>query len=206
MGLLNKLFGGREASPVSVPASSQFHESEATTEQSGSKNAPRRELIHVVLRDTMRKHGIPSDWIDCRVLTMVSRRNVSGMHVTFIVRQGHDNLLAYVYPFQDSFRMELAKYEPRYDEWLMSTSWQFEGSGSSAPGQPANWGVGAPVASAVSAAPSPAPAAASQEDDVQADLKALFAIRDAVLKGEPSDEPMDFQPTRPGFEDSGTKR
>ena len=206
MGLLNKIFGGKETqSNSSPPASSLFHESEATTEQSGSKNAPRRELVHVVLRDTMRKHGIPSDWMDCRVLTMVSRRNVTGIHVTFIVRQGHDNLLAYVYPFQESFRAELAKYEPRYDDWLMSISWQFDGTGAAPSGMQGGWGLGAPVAASVT--PAASAVSATQEDDVEADLRALYAIRDAALKGEPAqDEPMDFQPTRPGFEDSGAKR
>jgi hypothetical protein len=200
MGLLNKIFGGKETQAnSSPPASSLFHESEATTEQAGSKNAPRRELVHVVLRDTMRKHGIPSDWMDCRVLTMVSRRNVTGIHVTFIVRQGHDNLLAYVYPFQDSFRAELAKYEPRYEDWLMSVSWQFDGTGAAPPGGQGGWGVGAPVAAAA------AVAAHEEEDDVEADLKALYAIRDAALKGDSADEPIDFQPTRPGFEDSGKR-
>jgi len=201
MGLLNKIFGKDNPSNGAPPASSLFHESEATTEQSGSKNAPRRELVHVVLRDTMRKHGIPSDWMDCRVLTMVSRRNTTGIHVTFIVRQGHDNLLAYVYPFQDSFRGELAKYEPRYEDWLMSISWQFDGQGTAPAALKGGWDVAAPVAAAVAAAP-----ALLEEDDVEADLKALYAIRDAALKGETLDEPMDFQPTRPGFEDSGTKR
>src|SRR5882724_5634186 len=99
MRFLKKIFGGFTSS-----RSSQFHESEtnlgtATT----SPNAPRRELVKVVLRDTMRKHAIPSDWIDCRILSAVTRQHKSGMHVQFIVREGEARLLEYVHAFQDSF-------------------------------------------------------------------------------------------------------
>jgi hypothetical protein len=37
------------------------------------------------------------------------------------------------------------------------------------------------------------------DDDVAEDLQALFAIRDAALKGPGSAPPADFEPTRPGF-------
>jgi hypothetical protein len=197
MGLLQKLFGGKEAAS-SVPASSQFHESDATTEQQGSSNAPRRELVQVVLRDMIRKHGIPSDWMDCRILSAMTRRRVPGMHVQLIVRQGHDELLNYVYAFQESFLREIEKFEPRYQDWLLSLAWQFEGKGSlgSAMPDPAKW------AEAQGARP---PATTPDDDGVAEDLKALFAIRDAALKTA-GDEPPDFQATRPGFEDSGTKR
>ena len=205
MGLLQKLFGGKDAGP-SVPASSQFHESDTTTEQHGSNNAPRRELVQVVLRDMMRKHGIPSDWLDCRILSVVTRRHVSGMHVQFIVRQGHDELLTYVYAFQESFLREIEKFEPRYKDWLMSLAWQFEGKGSLGFGMPdpAKW---AETTAAAEAAAALGPDTIAEEDDVAADIRALFAIRDAALKpARTGDEPPDFQATRPGFEDSGAKR
>lgn len=126
MGLLNKLFGGRDAGEMRSP-SSQFHESETTAQQAGSSNAPRRELVQVVLRDTMRKHGIPSDWIECRILSVVTRKQVSGMHVQFIVGKAQSGLLHYVHAFQDSFWEEIEKFEPRAREWLLSLAWQFDG-------------------------------------------------------------------------------
>lgn len=205
MGLLGRLFGKDKAAeaPPSQPATSQFQESEIT-EQAGSRNAPRRELVQVVLRDTMRRHGIPTDWIDVRILTAVNKRHVSGMHVQLIVKQGHDNLLTYVYAFQESFMREIEKFEPRADEWLMSIAWQFQGKGSlgHVMPDPQMWSAAAPGATApplVAGMPEE-----DQHDDVEADLKALFAIRDAALKDEEAD-PADFQVTRP-FEDSGKPR
>ena len=95
MGWLHKIFGeGKDGEGASRSGltTSQFHEIEGTAgEDAASRNAPRRELVQVLLRDTMRKHGIPSDWIECRILSTVSRSGRPGMHVTFVVRQAHDN-------------------------------------------------------------------------------------------------------------------
>src|SRR6185369_13473095 len=127
MGLLNRFFGKGEAAPEAPPESSQFHESETTAQDLGSKNTPHRELVQVVLRDTMRKHGIPSDWIDCRILSVVTRNRTAGMHVQFIVGERQGALLDYVHAFQDSFWQEMEKFEPRAREWLFSVAWQFDG-------------------------------------------------------------------------------
>jgi hypothetical protein len=196
MGLLKKIFGGdREAQ--SVPAqSSQFQDSEPTTEAGGSKNTPRRELVHVVLRDTVRQHGIPSDWIECRVLSAVSRKGVSGMHVQLIVRDGHERLLSYVPAFQTSFMDGLRKFDPRFADWLMSLSWQFDGidanNGHQAMPSPGSWGGSAAAGDFVS----------TQDEEVERDIKALFAIRDAAMQPEPPAPPppeqKDFEETRPG--------
>jgi hypothetical protein len=125
MQLIKKMFGRpAETSPAPGSESAQFQESDNNSE-SGSRNAPRRELVQVVLRDSMRRHGIPSSWIDCRTLSVVTRSQRTGMHVQFIVRDGIDRLLTYVPAFQTSFLEEIARFDPRVDDWLFSVSWQF---------------------------------------------------------------------------------
>jgi hypothetical protein len=195
MGLLKRLFGG--GARTDEPVTSQFHEGETTAQQSGSANAPRRELIQVVLRDAMRKHGIPSDWMDCRILSVVTRKHKAGMHVQFIVRQGEERLLEYVHPFQDTFWKELEKFEPRPREWLFSLAWQFDGDHG------ANGGV---LASADGWSDDTQPPEADTRpqddhpDDVESDLQALYAIRDAamsqpvVLAADPGAEPTAASP------------
>jgi hypothetical protein len=42
------------------------------------------------------------------------------------------------------------------------------------------------------------------DDDIEQDLAALFAIRDAALQAAP--QPPDFEPTRPGFQNSADDR
>jgi hypothetical protein len=181
MGLLNRLFGGRagagadaDASGHTQPQSSQFHESETTAQLHGPKNAPRRELVQVVLRDTMRKHGIPSDWIDCRVLSVVTRQHQSGMHVQFIVCKGQTRLLNYVHEFQESFWEEIEKFEPQARDWLFSLAWQFDGGSSRTSRSMPTFGADAQASGDTQ--PSDL-----GEDDLESDLQALYAIRDAAL-------------------------
>lgn len=213
MGLLKRLFGGKDGGRDAAGAPmSQFEDSETTTELS-SKNAPRRELVQVVLRDTMRRHGIPSDWIECRILSVMSTRRGPGMHVQLVVRQGDDRLLTYVHAFQESFLREIEKFEPKADEWIFSLSWQFEGKPVQTHKEmpaPSTWDkvatrlapVQAPRVPAAPAPAAPMPAPPPAEDaELEQDLKALFAIRDAVLKDNVADEDEhpEFAPTQPGF-------
>jgi hypothetical protein len=218
MGLIGRIFGGDKGREGAGSHSTQFHESEPdSSDEEGSRNAPRRELLQVIMRDTMRKHGIPSDWIECRMLSTVNRVGRHGLHVNFVVKQAHDRLLAYVFAFQDSFERELARFEPRARDWLLSLGWEFQGFNAAEMPDPKTW------AHSGSAPLTPMPGLAGQgfaptqdpmqdaeppksDDDVQKDLAALFAIRDAALADaargpNPEDRP-DFQATQP-FADSG---
>lgn len=181
MGLMKKIFGGATTGTASVPAAaSQFHDSTTTVDQAKARNAPRRELVQVVLRDTMRKHGVPSDWIDCRILSVMTRQHKAGMHVQFLVRQGDEQLLNYVHAFQESFWDEILKFEPQAHEWLFSVAWQFYGK--AVRGFAPMPGAGSWVDE-----PGPAPKAADSQpphdeaEDLASDLQALYAIRDAAL-------------------------
>ena len=243
MQLIKKMFGRTPgAGPAPGSESAQFQESDNNSE-SGSRNAPRRELVQVVLRDSMRRHGIPSAWIDCRILSVVTRSNRTGMHVQFIVRDGTDRLLSYVPAFQTSFMEEIARFDPRVDDWLFSVSWQFmhfDAKVASLMPDPALWAgttAGAPLQAqsitatapvplppvaatpAPTAAPTPAPtpaptrapvqaapaaaaaAAPADDDEVMEDLQALYAIRDAAMRGSAAPGPTgekDFESTHPG--------
>jgi hypothetical protein len=125
MGLMKKIFGAgiTDTGSAVLP----FSESQLAAGHTRSRNDPRRELVQVVLRDTMRKHGIPSDWIDCRTLAAVNRDQKSGVHVQFVVRKGDDQLLNYVHAFQESFREEIGKFDAQAAQWIFSVAWQFEG-------------------------------------------------------------------------------
>lgn len=243
MELIKKLFG-RPAGAGSGPESAQFHESETATD-AGSRNAPRRELVQVVLRDSMRRHGIPSAWIDCRILSVVTRSSRTGMHVQLIVRDGADRLLTYVPAFQRSFTEEIARFDPRVEDWLFSLSWEFHNLSQVASvtmPDPKVWtGISAAAPLTPIATPAPPPAMAPpvreelapapvlavpapapvpvrskrrqaavvdpvRDQEVQEDLQALYAIRDAAMRqgrpapAGPSGE-QDFESTRPGADD-----
>ena len=125
MGLIDKIFGGGTHHPAGNSKLSEFRDSIVTTEQAVTPTAPRRELVQVVLHQTMRKHGIPSDWLDCRILSVVKHRHKPGMHVQFLVRRGDEQLLQYLHAFQESFWEEIEKFEPQARQWLFSVGWEF---------------------------------------------------------------------------------
>jgi hypothetical protein len=222
MGLIDRIFKGKDkdGNGPGGPASSQFYESEPSSGDEHSRNAPRRELVQVMLRDTMRKHGIPSDWIECRVLSTVSRSGRAGLHVNFVVKSAHQQMLGYVFAFQDSFERELARFEPRARDWLLSLAWEFHDFKVDDLPDPKTFAASGPAPlaelkeahTAMSFAPTQDPMAEEDarksEAEVESDLKALFAIRDAALADAAGKKPPpghgDFQVTQP-FRNSGNK-
>jgi hypothetical protein len=210
MGLLKKFFGGRDAAPEEPPASSQFHESETTAQEQNSRNAPHRELVHVVLRDTMRKHGIPSDWIESRILSVVMRNRMSGMHVQFIIGKEEPRLRDYVHAFQDSFWTELEKFDPRARDWLFSVAWQFDGPApptkDSLPG-PSGWhGPDSGWQGQDSGMDGDTQPPEIGADELASDLRALYAIRDAALSQPADTAPMPPAPSPPDGREDGAGR
>lgn len=211
MGLLDKFLktDHRGSGSQSVlPSDTQFEASDAAPESdAAARTAVRRELIQVTLRESMRRHAVPSDWLEVRMLPVVSRRNRNGLHVQLVVRQGQASLLNYIPAFQSDFMAEIEKFDPRAWDWLRSISWQFAGITSASPGErpaaaePSPGGpAGAAAASAAAADALRESTADAAQDDVSEDLKALFAIRDAALQDD-SVQP-DFEPTRSGDDDA----
>jgi hypothetical protein len=196
MGLMKKIFGtGGDAKPPGTASLPAFRESETTVEKAKERNAPRRELIHVVLRETKRRHGIPSDRVGCRSLSVVTRQHKSGMHVQFIVHKGDEQLIKYVHAFQDAFWTEITRLDPFARQWLFSLAWQFDGmpaEGFAAMPMPAS--VPREEAEARDKQPPEAGDTLPGEEDaedLESDLAALYAIRDAALSapGELADVP-----------------
>jgi len=173
MGLMNRLFRGGEGRAGS---SSQFPESQVQTslEQTKSRNSPRRELVKVVLRETMRRHGIPSDWIDCRSRSVLTRQHKSGMHVQFLVLQADHQLLKWVHAFQESFWEQILRTDPTARDWLFSVGWEFYGKSvqdfSVMPG-PGAW-----KQETQAQFTDTQPGDAGEEDDLATDLQALQAV------------------------------
>jgi hypothetical protein len=207
MGLLDKFFRTDRNGPVSVPPSgTRFQDSEPDTDdgrQEQERNTHRKELIMVTLRETMRRHAVPSDWMEVRMLPVVNRKGRNGLHVQLVVKEGQASLLNYIPAFQSSLMAEIEKFEPRAWDWLQSISWQFAGitatSGGELPGA-GQWRAAAVGGATAAAGPATHPGDLAADDDVAQDLQALFAIRDAALQqAAPGQTPPDFEPTRPGF-------
>jgi hypothetical protein len=139
MSLMKKILGGGRGKEKDGNGargeSSQFAESRSanSVEQTKSRNAPRRELIQMTLRETMRRHGIPSDWIDCRSLSVLTRQHKSGMHVQFLVRKADHQILPWLHALQESFWEQILRTDPKAHEWLFSVGWEFYGKSEQGP-------------------------------------------------------------------------
>lgn len=205
MGLIKKIFGAGEVAEAKPTAgsSTQFAESQTALEKTKSRNAPRRDLVKVVLRETMRKHGIPSDWIECRSLSVLTRRHKSGMHVQLLVRKADQQLLPYVHAFQESFWEQVLRMDPTAREWLFSVGWEFYGPAgrgfSDMPGA-GSWDTQGDT-QAMDTDPQPLPAREVQaragvDEDVVSDLQALQAVMSAPaeLSSLPDAQPRKHKP------------
>jgi hypothetical protein len=179
MGLMKKILGRGANGTTAADESPQSDESDKAADHSKGRDT-RRELVQVVLRDTMRKHGIPSDWIDCRILSMQTQRK-AGMHVQFVVRQGDEQLLNYVHAFQDSFWEEILKFEPQAREWLFSVAWQFCGKAERGFAPPPSPDARTDATALQESEEGDTQPQNEDAEDLESDLQALYAIRDAAL-------------------------
>lgn len=189
MNIIRRLLGHRRAERASTPSQPDAT-AESRFSEAGSRNATRRELIRVVLRDALRRHGIPAAWLLGEILTVAGRNQQTRMHVRLVVRHWDERLLRYAFAFERSFLREIERFEPQAADWLRSISWQIAAdSGCPYPEMPEPTMWGAPVTNEDPAA------------DVREDLERLFAIRDlenAKHAARDSDEPgSDFEPTQP---------
>jgi hypothetical protein len=94
----------------------------------------RQQLIQVLLRDTARRAGIPSNWLDCQMLVTANPTRGEGMYLRIIMKQWDLRLLTYAAAFQKVLMADIMRFEPRASDWLHGISWQLDG-GDSCPHQ-----------------------------------------------------------------------
>lgn len=185
-------------------------ESQHTIEDN-SDNGTRRQLVQTLLRECLRRNGIPPGWIECQMLVVNSRSRGPGMYARLVLRHWDPRLLTYTYAFQKELLAAIAQFEPQSSIWLHGVSWEFN-VGDKCPypdmPDPAIWRESSPhaVPAVTAAAPADATAAVAStatgaDDEVLRDLKdlqSMFAARDASLEEKAaSGAQTDFQPTEP---------
>jgi hypothetical protein len=132
MSFLKRVFGAGGASAPT--ASSRTHSQSQVHSQSASglsqqsavaQNTTRRELLRVVLRDTLNRHGIPAGWITAEVLTSTSRTGERGVHWRMIVKHWDPRLLTHGIAIQHALIKRVTTFDPLASAWLSGISWQF---------------------------------------------------------------------------------
>lgn len=216
MKKLSGWFGGSLVAPRnSLLASSRISQSSMLDD--GSETATRGQLVQVLLRDLVRKSGMPPGWVQCQIQVMNSRSRGQGIYVRLVVKHWDERLMKYAFAFQKALLTDIVQFEPKAASWLQGIAWQLEVAGScpltELPG-PQFWQ--APVVSTTATKPIvpvdafdiiPMPAnavitaveAPAPPDDPAQDLERLFAIRDKELADMSSDNlmPAGYENTQP---------
>jgi len=216
MKKLSSWFGGSLVAPRnSLLASSRIPQSSMLDD--GSETATRGQLVQVLLRDLVRKSGMPPGWVQCQIQVMNSRSRGQGIYVRLVVKHWDERLMKYAFAFQKALLTDIVQFEPKAASWLQGIAWQLEVAGScpltELPG-PQFWQ--APVVSTTATKPIvpvdafdiiPMPANAvisavevpAPPDDPAQDLERLFAIRDKELADMSSDNlmPAGYENTQP---------
>ncbi len=222
---VSSLFGSRRSTPPPNSLHSPSRDCPLSIED-GSENAARRQLVQVLLRDLLRKSGIPADWVECQMLLVSSRRRGTGMYVRLVLKHWDTRLMDYLPAFQNTLLADIRRFEPQANDWLLGIFWQFELEGScphqTLPGKEFWQEQEKPADSTPAVTPSPAPTALAPQviDDVAdaapaltsftplrqqrknsatADLERIFATRDKELLEQAGEgiTPVGYEKTQP---------
>jgi hypothetical protein len=219
MSLFSGFGFGRRARNEAPPLS-QLGPPPSQMAGSGSQGRSRRELLRVVLRDTLYRHGIPAAWFDAEVLVSTSRTGERGIHWRLVVKHPDPRLLTYTVALQHALIKRLTTFDPLASAWLTGVSWQYSlPEDAPCPGlpHPATWkeAPGAPLPPVAATAPTGGAAdviagpgvheptadqARQNSADARADLEGLFAARDADFRRHAAGEDAATQPMFLGTE------
>lgn len=127
-----KLFSstGMNQSPAgnsSLPNSRIQHQSIL---HDGSETATRGQLVQIMMRDLVRKSGIPPGWVQCQLQVVTSRTRGEGIFVRLVVKQWDERLMKYAFAFQKALLTEIVQFEPQAASWLQGIAWQLEVAGT----------------------------------------------------------------------------
>jgi hypothetical protein len=208
MSLIDRIFG--RPAPVKPPV-------EAASQQGPA--ATRRELLRVVLRDTLKLHGLPADWIAAELLTSGSRDGKQGIHMRLLLKHWEPRLLVHAPALQDSVSSRLKVFDPLAGHWFTGISWQFAlADASGCPPMPATSFWTAPVAVPPAVRdiqgmqdvqdvddmlPTPSPLLQSSQPTAaerRAALEQLLAEGDRERGALDRDRPPGFEATQPAFQ------
>jgi hypothetical protein len=127
MSFLKRIFassapeaGASQPAPQSLPASTLNTKSPMSQE-----NASRRELLRLVLRDTLNRTGIPTSWLGADLLAATSRGREPGIHVRLLLKHWDPRLMLHGIAFEQAYRKRVMTLDPLAERWLLGISWQY---------------------------------------------------------------------------------
>ena len=87
--------------------------------------AKRREMVRLVLRDTLRRCGFDTGWVTADVLVGASRTQDVRLHVRLLVRHWDSGLMLHSMALQEEMRRRLQSLDAEAGQWVAGFAWQF---------------------------------------------------------------------------------
>jgi hypothetical protein len=133
MSFLKRIFASAGA-PQSSPPASQLSLSSGGHSRNlpGQDNTSRRELLRLVLRDTLNRTGIPVSWIGADLLAATSRGREPGIHVRLLLKHWDPRLMLHGIAFENAFKKRVLTLDSGAERWLLGISWQYSLANESA--------------------------------------------------------------------------
>lgn len=122
--LLNFLGKGQADSGHGAPHSSRSPQMSVLHD--GSETATRGQLVQLVMRDLVRKSGLPASWVHCQIQVVNSRSRGQGIFVRLAVKHWDERLMNYAFAFQKALLNDIVQFEPQAAKWLHGIAWQLE--------------------------------------------------------------------------------
>lgn len=112
---------GQSLPPVATNSKLPFEPSTYSRQHSEVQ----RELVGMVLKDTMRLHGVPSQWLGCEVNRVTRYGTEESFVVRVVIHKWNTTLLRYLPAMESQLRLGLDRYEPGVDHSGFIITWQF---------------------------------------------------------------------------------
>ena len=121
-----KLFGiGKDKPPQKRASGPNAVAVEAPSGTSLQHTDVQRELVRVVLKDTLRKHGIPAGWVGCEVTGISHSQMDDELFVHLIIMTWNEALIQFAPALQQQLMQGLDRFEPKVDHSNYVVSWLF---------------------------------------------------------------------------------
>jgi hypothetical protein len=137
-----------------------------TVHDESNRDGTRKELLRMAVQDTLRKHGIPPDWIGLEIAASATTKRERGLHLRLVINHWQPKFLEYTVALQRSIKARLLRLDPLAGAWMTGISWKVEiGDESPCPElpSPAYWERFVPQAALAHGEAAPAPRAALEQ-------------------------------------------
>lgn len=117
--------GSQADPPVAGKASDREAGTGANAAKTSEPSVSGRELIRVVLRDTLRKNGIPTDWVGTQIASHTQAGKATAHQIQLVVLKWHEGLLRFAPLLQQQVLQAVQQFDPQSDHSGNTVVWSF---------------------------------------------------------------------------------